>query len=75
MERLSGFSGREIMRVAERNGWVHRRTSGDHFVFDKANRIENLSIPDHRSVAEGTVRGILAKMELTPSEFLSMARK
>ena len=75
MGRLSGFNGREIMRVAESDGWVHLRASGDHYVFRKPGIAENVSIPDHRPVKEGTLRTILTKMRMKPNDFLSAARK
>ena len=56
MGRLSGFNGREVMRVAETDGWELLRTSGDHFVYRKPGVPENVSIPDHRPVQEGTLR-------------------
>jgi predicted RNA binding protein YcfA (HicA-like mRNA interferase family) len=63
------------MRVAEAEGWVHKRTRGDHFVFQKDGRVENIAIPDHRPLKEGTLRGLLKKMQMTPDDFLRQARK
>lgn len=75
MGRLAGFSGREIRRVAEVHGWVLNRSSGDHFVYKRPGNRLNLSIPDHRPVAEGTLRQILKTMGITVDEFLAIARK
>ena len=63
------------MRVAESEGWTHLRTSGDLYIYRKPGNPENVSIPNHRPVREGTLHGILTKMGLTPNEFLSTARK
>jgi predicted RNA binding protein YcfA (HicA-like mRNA interferase family) len=73
--RLTGFSGREVRRVAVETGWVHLRTTGDHFHYGKTGNPLNLSIPDHRSIAPGTLRQIIKTMGLTPDEFLRLAKK
>jgi predicted RNA binding protein YcfA (HicA-like mRNA interferase family) len=73
--RLVGFSGREVMRIAEGEGWVHVRTRGDHYVFRKDGAPGNVAIPDHRTIAEGTLRAILKSMRMTPETFLQRARK
>ena len=75
MGRLAGFNGREVRRVAEKSGWEHLRTSGDHFHYSKPDNPLNLSIPDHWAVAVGTLRQIIKTMGLTVDEFLKLARK
>ena len=37
--------------------------------------IRNLSIPAHRELSEGTLRGLIDTMEIPVDEFLRMARK
>jgi len=74
--RLAGFSGREVARVAEALGWRYKRTRGDHMVFEfPETSIRNLSIPAHRELSEGTLRGLIDIMEIPVDEFLRMARK
>ena len=75
MGRLSGFSGREVMRVAKSEGWVHLRTSGDHLLFRKPGRVKNAAIPDHRVVKEGTLRDLVRTMEITSEEFIRRATR
>ncbi len=53
MGRLDGYSGRQVGEVAEQLGWVHTRTTGDHFVYKKAGVARNLSIPAHKAVKRG----------------------
>lgn len=75
MGRLAGFNGREVRRVAEKSGWEYLRTTGDHFHYRKGGNPLNLSIPDHRSIAPGTLRQIIKTMGLSVDEFLELARK
>jgi predicted RNA binding protein YcfA (HicA-like mRNA interferase family) len=75
MGRLAGFSGREVGRVAELSGWVFARNRGSHRVYWKQGVVHNLSVPGHRELKEGTLRDLLATMEMTVNEFLAVARK
>ena len=43
--------------------------------YERAGDPLNLTIPDHSSVKEGTLRRLLAIMDMTISEFLAVARK
>ncbi|MCC7365704.1 MAG: type II toxin-antitoxin system HicA family toxin [Dehalococcoidia bacterium] len=63
------------MRVAERLGWVHERTAGDHWVFRLEGNPENLAIADHRELKPGMVRRHIRTMGITVDEFLRRARK
>lgn len=74
MGRLGGFSGREAMKVAEALGWEHDRTNGDHYIYKKDGVTKNASIPDHRSIKEGTLRDIVRTLGVTPDEFIRRAR-
>ncbi|MEO8539295.1 MAG: type II toxin-antitoxin system HicA family toxin [bacterium] len=62
MSRLNNVSGRQVMRVAEKRGWVWKRNTGDHYVYVHRNFAVNLSIPDHRELSEGTIRSAIRKM-------------
>ncbi len=61
--------------MAEGLGWQHVRTSGDHFVYERRGDRLKLSIPNHRTVREGTLHQIVKTMGLTVDDFLARARK
>ena len=75
MSRLAGFSGREVGRVAELNGWTWFRAKGSHRTYRKVGVRLNLSIPVHNPLAEGILRTLLKTMDMTVDEFLAVARK
>ena len=75
MGRLAGFAAREVSRIAERNDWQYDRTTGSHRIYHKPGSRLNLAIPDHATVAEGTLRSLLRTMDMTIEEFLAVARK
>ena len=72
---LAGLSGREVARVAERLGWEYQRTTGDHLVYVRPGRPENLSIPAKRELRPGTVRKLIRTMGISVSEFLQLAKQ
>ena len=75
MGRLAGFSGREVRRVAEDDGWRFKRQAGSHMVFRKDGVSSGLSIPDHRALDEGMLRSLLRTMDCSVEEFLARAKK
>ncbi|MCL0042652.1 type II toxin-antitoxin system HicA family toxin [Thermodesulfovibrionales bacterium] len=47
------------------------RHRGSHIILVKGGHIATLSIPDHREVARGTLRSLIARADITVEEFLS----
>jgi len=62
---------REVIRTFERLGWQVARQRGSHVIMTKENNIATLSIPNHREVARGTLRSLIAKAGLTIEQFLA----
>lgn len=71
MPRLPRLSGREVVKVFEALGWAVARQRGSHIVLVKENHLATLSVPDHREVAQGTLRSLIRSAELTVGEFLA----
>jgi predicted RNA binding protein YcfA (HicA-like mRNA interferase family) len=69
--QLSGISGRNVRRIAERNGWVYQRNNGDHMVLTKPGSHQNLSVPDHRELDPGIVRALISILGMSVDEFLA----
>jgi predicted RNA binding protein YcfA (HicA-like mRNA interferase family) len=61
--------------VAEDLGWEYQRSRGDHLIYTKPGERHHLSIPDHRSVAPGTLRTLIKTMGLSVDEFLERAKQ
>ena len=75
MGRLAGFSGREVRRVAEGDGWEFRRQVGSHMVLRKDGVSRGLSIPDHGTLDEGMLRSLIRTMDWTVEDFLRARAK
>ena len=71
MPRLPVLSGREVVRIFEGLGWIVARQRGSHIVLVKEDQIASLSVPDHREVAQGTLRSLIRSAGLTVSELLA----
>ena len=69
MPRLPDLSGAETVRNLQRFGWQVSRQRGSHIIMTKPGELATLSVPDHRSVAKGTLRGLIRTAGLTVAEF------
>lgn len=70
MPPLPVLSGREVVRVFERLGWQLVRQVGSHMILTRAGSNASLSVPNHREVARGTLRGLIRAAGLTVEEFV-----
>ena len=68
---LPVLSGREVVRVFESLGWSIARQSGSHIILVKEGELATLSVPDHREVAKGTLRGLIRAAGLTVADFVA----
>ena len=68
--KLPLLSGREVVNVFERMGWEIARRRGSHIILVKESHIATLSVPDHKEVAKGTLRKLIARAGITVEEFL-----
>ena len=74
MQKTPILSGRNAAKAFQRLGWhiVNQRGKGSHIILVKEGHIATLSVPDHREVARGTLRSLIAKADLTLEEFLEV---
>ncbi|HTF56545.1 MAG TPA: type II toxin-antitoxin system HicA family toxin [Planctomycetota bacterium] len=68
-------SGREAAKAFERLGWILLRQRGSHRIYGKPDIPANLSIPDHRELARGTLRALIRTAEITVEEFVEALQK
>ncbi len=71
MPKLPVMSGREVVRVFEKHGWEIARQRGSHIILVKTGENTTLSVPDHKEVAKGTLRGLVRAAGMTIQEFCS----
>ncbi len=69
---LPRLSGREARRAFERAGWVFDRQRGSHMILTREGARVNLSVPDHRELDTGLLRGLIRDAGMTVEDFLGL---
>ena len=75
MRGLPVASGRTVVKVFESFGWAIARQVGSHIVMVKPGIPVTLSVPNHREVARGTLRSLIASAGITVKEFTDRLSK
>ena len=71
MSELSGYSGKETVRILQSMGFMWLRTKGSHAVLRRGSSV--CVVPLHEELAVGTLRGILRQADISPLEFISQS--
>jgi predicted RNA binding protein YcfA (HicA-like mRNA interferase family) len=72
MAQLPAISGAEAIRAFKRAGWREDRQRGSHVILIKMGHHATLSIPQHRELAPGTLRGLIRASGLSVEEFVAL---
>ena len=72
MVRLANISGKKAARASEKAGWRVAGQVGSHRVLIKDGLRTNLSVPQHKELAPGTLRALIRHSGLTVDEFLAL---
>ena len=71
MPPLPVLSGAQTVRNFQRLGWSVVRQRGGHIIMTKPGEAATLSVPNHSTVAKGTLRSLIRSAGLTVDEFCS----
>lgn len=71
MPSLPALSGRKVVKVFESLGWKVARQRGSHIILIKDHHNATLSVPDHKEVAQGTLRSLVRSAGMSVEEFIS----
>lgn len=66
---LSNISGKKAVKMFEKFGYKVDHQTGSHIILYH-NSKPTLSIPNHKELAPGLLRGLIRKSSLTVDEFL-----
>jgi len=69
MGRFSNISGKDAVKVFEKLGWQKRGQVGSHVIMTKEGEKQNLSVPQHKELALGTLRKLIKYANITIDEF------
>jgi predicted RNA binding protein YcfA (HicA-like mRNA interferase family) len=72
MARLANISGKEAVKAFSKAGWQVMGQVGSHVVLSKFDIRANLSVPQHKELAAGTLRALIRAAEMTVEQFLEL---
>lgn len=75
MPPLPALKPKQVIKMFGRLGWSVARQRGSHVILTKPGSIATLSVPNHKAVAKGTLRGLIRAAGLTETEFLAAKSK
>jgi predicted RNA binding protein YcfA (HicA-like mRNA interferase family) len=67
---MKSVSGKSLCKIIEQKGWVLRRITGSHHIYEKSDVNQILSIPVHRDqdLKIGTLRALMKIAELSEED-------
>ena len=72
MARLANISGKQAAKAFEKAGWYKVGQVGSHLVMSKPGIRINLSILQHKELAQGTLRALIRNAGMSVDEFLRL---
>ena len=72
--KLPDATSKDVVRIAEKLGFVFRRQSGSHAIYVRKQNGSRVVIPMHAgaSLKKKTLRGIIEDLKITVEEFRSL---
>lgn len=74
MPKLPSIPGERVVRALKRAGFIELRQKGSHVSMEKKTpeKVFRTIVPQHRTLAKGTLSDILRQAGLTIEEFLDL---
>jgi predicted RNA binding protein YcfA (HicA-like mRNA interferase family) len=69
MPELRGFSGRSVISILVKMGFVVQRTQGSHTTLRRGHAV--CVVPLHNDLAIGVLRSVLRQAEISANDFLA----
>jgi predicted RNA binding protein YcfA (HicA-like mRNA interferase family) len=63
-------SGGELERALKRAGFERVRKRGSHIIMQRGS--VEVAVPEHRTIAKGTLAGILRTLDMTPDDLRAL---
>jgi predicted RNA binding protein YcfA (HicA-like mRNA interferase family) len=69
---MKSVSGKRLCKIVEQKGWVLRRITGSHHIYENSEVDQILSIPIHRNqdLKVGTLRALMKIAQLSDEDLL-----
>ncbi|MEG4117961.1 type II toxin-antitoxin system HicA family toxin [Microcoleus sp. N9_B4] len=72
---MKSISGKRLCKIVEHKGWVLRRITGSHHIYENPEIEQILSIPVHRNqdLKVGTLRALMKIAQLSEEDLQSLS--
>ncbi|MBD2360945.1 type II toxin-antitoxin system HicA family toxin [Anabaena minutissima FACHB-250] len=69
---MKSISGKQLCKIVEQKGWVLRRITGSHHIYENPEIDQILSIPVHRNqdLKVGTLKALMKIAQLSEEDLL-----
>lgn len=69
---MKSISGKRLCKIVEQNGWILRKTTGSHHIYENPHVDQILSIPVHSSkdLKIGTLKTLMKIANLSEQDLL-----
>jgi predicted RNA binding protein YcfA (HicA-like mRNA interferase family) len=69
---MKSVSGKRLCKIVEQKGWVLRRITGSHHIYENSEVDKILSIPVHRNqdLKVGTLKALMKTADLSEEDLL-----
>jgi predicted RNA binding protein YcfA (HicA-like mRNA interferase family) len=74
VNKLPLIPGRECIRALQRGGFVIDRQRGSHITLIRDDPFASVTVPNHKELKRGMLRGIIKDAGLTVDEFVELLR-
>ena len=73
MSKLPVVSGREALKAFQKIGYILDHQTGSHIILRHQNPpYRRLTVPDHKTLAKGTLRSLIRESGLTVEQFAKL---
>ncbi len=73
MPKLPIISGKEVIKVLSKIGYEVDHQTGSHFILrQREYPYRRLTVPNHKEIAKGTLRGIIKQSGLSVENFIEL---
>lgn len=72
MSKLPVVSGKQCIKALEKIGFLIFRQRGSHITMVRENPPYQVTIPNYKTVAKGTLKAIIKQADLSVDEFINL---
>ena len=72
MRKLPVLSGKDVIKVLSKSGFIVARQKGSHVIMRNFATTAVVVVPNHKEVDRGTLLEIIRQSKITKEEFISL---